>query len=341
MAHHREKEAIDILRKLRGDKDVNDPDILREIELLEAVVEASYHKRNNYVNIALGGRYSGKLHLGRRAVLGLALQQIQQWTGILVMVSWAAKLFELASFSPYKSSWMAGLLNTFGVVGTAAAALVIDRLGRRLSLQISFAIQGVSLFLVAALIKTSQDRVLSHPAESQTLGTAASAFTFTFVFFFCMFNIVPCWIYGTEIWPQEVRAKGYSFTILGWAIGCGMTTFVIPIMLSHIGWWSFIFFGGMNIIVMPIIHFFYPETAGRSLEEVDLLFTSDSLFVNKNMAEYHRRVAEAGGNVAVAARALLDEVNGDTGLDPRRVSIVDAEGKPVKGDLDVYQIEKH
>lgn len=325
MAHHRKSEAIEILCKIRGDKDVSDPAILEEVELIQAVVEASYHKRNNYVNIALGGRYSGKLHLGRRAVLGFALQQIQQWTGILVMVSWATKLFELASFDSYKASWMGGLLNTFGVIGTAAAAPVIDRLGRRMSLQISFVIQGISLFLVAALIKTSQDRVASNPSESQSLGTAASAFTFTFVFFFTMFNIVPCWIYGTEIWPQEVRAKGYSFTILGWVIGCGVTTFVIPIMLSHIGWWSFVFFGCMNLVVMPIIHLFYPETAGRSLEEVNLLFTSDSPFVSKNMAEYNRRLAEAGGNVAVAARRLLDEVDGETNLDPRRVSIVGAE----------------
>lgn len=300
------------------------------MELIDAVVEASYHKRNNYVNIALGGRYSGSLHFGRRAVLGFALQQIQQWTGILVMVSWASKLFELAGFDAYKASWMSGLLNTFGVIGTAAAALVIDRIGRRLCLQLSFLIQGISLFLVAALIKTSLDRVTSSPSESQALGTAGSAFTFTFVFFFTMFNIVPCWIYGTEIWPQEVRAKGYSFTILGWAIGCGMTTFVIPIMLSHIGWWSFIFFGCMNIVVMPIIYFFYPETAGRSLEEVDLLFTSDSPLVSKNMTEYNRRMAEAGGNVAVAARRLLDEVDGETHLDPKRVSIVSIENGEVK-----------
>lgn len=326
MANHRKADAIDILCKIRGDKDVNDPSIHEELEQLEAIVEASHHKRNNYVNITLGGRYSGKLHLGRRAVLGFALQQIQQWTGILVMVSWAAKLFELAGFSPYKASWMSGLLNTFGVIGTAAAALVIDRIGRRKSLQVSFAIQGISLFLVAALIKTSQDRVRSNPNESQTLGTAASAFTFTFVFFFCMFNIVPCWIYGTEIWPQEVRAKGYSYTILGWAIGCGTTTFVIPIMLANIGWWSFIFFGIMNIVAMPIIHLFYPETARRSLEEMDLIFAAESLLVSKNMAEHDRRVAEAGGNVAVAARKLLDEVNGETHLDPRRVSVVGEDG---------------
>lgn len=186
MANHRRGDAIDILCKIRGDKDINDPAIAKEVELLEAVVEASHHKRNNYVNIFLGGRYSGKLHLGRRAVLGLALQQIQQWTGILVMVSWATKLFELSGFGTYKASWLSGLLNTTGVIGTAAAALVIDRLGRRWSLQISFIIQGISLFLVAALLKTSQDRAVSNPGLSQTLGTAGSSFTFTFVFFFCM-----------------------------------------------------------------------------------------------------------------------------------------------------------
>ena len=124
MANHRRADAVEILCKIRGDKDASDPTVRKELEQLEAIVEASHHKRNNYVNITLGGRYSGNLHLGRRAVLGFALQQIQQWTGILVMVSWAAKLFELAGFSPYKASWMSGLLNTFGVIGTAAASLV-------------------------------------------------------------------------------------------------------------------------------------------------------------------------------------------------------------------------
>jgi hypothetical protein len=125
-----------------------------------------------------------------------------------------------------------------------------------------------------------------------------------------MFNIVPCWIYGTEIWPQEIRAKGYSFTIFGWACGCGMTQFVIPIMLKNLGYGSYIFFGAMNIVAMPIVWFFFPEVAKRSLEEINLLFTSDSLLVSKNMKEYHRRLAEAGGDVAVASRVLLDEVDG-------------------------------
>ncbi|KAH7370022.1 putative MFS sugar transporter [Rhexocercosporidium sp. MPI-PUGE-AT-0058] len=261
---------------------------------------------------------------------GFALQQIQQWTGILAIATWAGKLFDLAGCAPEKSAWLADLLNTFGIFGTAAAALVIDRYGRRASLLISFTIQGISLFLVAALIKTSEDNQTSDQTKASELGTAAASFLFVFLWFFTIFNIVPCLIYGTEIWPQEGRAKEYSFTILGWAIGCGMTTFVILILLQHLGWATFVFFGALNIIASPIVYFFYPETANRSLEEMNLIFTSESWLVSENMKEYHRRVEAAGGHIAVAARALLGEVNGETHLDPRRIVTADETGE--KGD---------
>jgi hypothetical protein len=72
--------------------------------------------------------------------------------------------------------------------------------------------------------------------------------------------------YGTEIWPQEIRAKGYSSTILGWAVGCGMNTFVISIMLDRLGWMTFIVFSIFNILAMPVIWLIYPEVAGKALK---------------------------------------------------------------------------
>ncbi|KAI0009750.1 general substrate transporter [Xylariaceae sp. FL0662B] len=311
IANSRRTEAVDILCRVRGDLSPSDSRITGEITLLDAMVEVTQQKRNRLINIVLGGRYSGSLHLGRRAVMGFALQWIQQWTGILAIVAWAGTLFHLAGFDSFKSLWLAGLVNTFGVPGTAAAALVIDRIGRVNSLITSFITQGISLFLVAAFIKTSQDAAAVGDMDRSTrLGTAAASFVFIYIWFFTMFNIIPCWIYGTEIWPQEIRAKGYSFTIFGWAVGCGMTQFVIPILLDRLRWATYIFFGALNIVVMPIIYFFYPEVAKRSLEEINLLFTSDSLLVSKNMAEHKRRIDDAGGNIAVAGRRLLDEVDG-------------------------------
>lgn len=82
-------------------------------------------------------------------------------------------------------------------------------------------------------------------------------------------------------------------------------------MLSRLGWASFLVFGCFNIIAIPVIWFIYPEVSGRTLEEVNLLFTADSLLASANMKEYHRMLDEAGGNVAVAERRLLDSVDGE------------------------------
>ncbi|KAI0426209.1 general substrate transporter [Xylaria sp. FL1042] len=323
IANNKRQDAIDVLCKVRGDLPATDPKILAEVEQLDAIVEASHHKRNNLLNIVLGGRYSGNLHLGRRAVMGFALQLIQQWTGILAIAGWATTLFALAGFNSYKSAWLAGLVNTFGIPGTAAAALVVDKMGRIKSLIISFITQGIALFIVAALIKTSQDASSVDADQAARLGTGAAAFVFVYIWFFTMFNIIPSWSYGTEIWPQEIRAKGYSFTIFGWAVGSGVTQFVIPILLNRLGWATFIFFGALNIVAMPIIYFFYPEVAKRSLEEINLLFTSDSLFVKANMREYDRRVNATGGSIPVASRKLLSEVDGFGTSSPRDVSDVE------------------
>ena len=60
-------------------------------------------------------------------------------------------------------------------------------------------------------------------------------------------------------------------------------------MLASLGWKTLIDFGAFNVLAMPIIWFAYPEPAGRSLAEVNLLFASDSVLVGANMREHHRR----------------------------------------------------
>ena len=47
---------------------------------------------------------------------------------------------------------------------------------------------------------------------------------------------------------------------------------VTPIMISGIGWGTYLFFAAVNACFFPIIYFFYPETARRSLEEIDIIF---------------------------------------------------------------------
>jgi hypothetical protein len=181
IANGKREEAVDILCKLRGDLTRDEPKIVAELAQIDSIVEAVHQKRNNLINIALGGRYSGKLHLGRRAVMGFALQWIQQWTGILAIAAWSGTLFKLAGFDAHKSMWLAGLANTLGIPGTVAASFVIDRIGRIKSLMVSFVTQGIALILVAAFIKTSQDAATTDLQKSQQYGTAAASFVFVYI----------------------------------------------------------------------------------------------------------------------------------------------------------------
>jgi hypothetical protein len=47
---------------------------------------------------------------------------------------------------------------------------------------------------------------------------------------------------------------------------------VTPVMITSIGWGTYLFFAVVNACFIPIIYFFYPETKKRSLEEIDLIF---------------------------------------------------------------------
>ena len=43
-------------------------------------------------------------------------------------------------------------------------------------------------------------------------------------------------------------------------------------MIDRIKWGTYLFFAAMNACFFPALYFFYPETANRSLEEIDIIF---------------------------------------------------------------------
>lgn len=223
-----------------------------------------------------------------------------------------------------------------------------------------YTIQGIALFITAACLKQAQVQA-DHPDKARQLGVVSASMLFIFLWFFCMFIIIPSFLYPTEIWPQECRAQGYAFTMFGWAMSCGMTTLLIPIMLNRIGYGTFILFGCMNAskshpqpvycnhlkklikytaVAIPIIWFLYPETMGRSLEEINLLFAADSLLVSANHREYLRMLDEAGGHLAVAERRLLDSVDRDANEQDGRAGTADFSSieKGEKGQMEFSEV---
>ncbi|KAJ9649369.1 hypothetical protein H2199_000144 [Coniosporium tulheliwenetii] len=55
-------------------------------------------------------------------------------------------------------------------------------------------------------------------------------------------------------------------------IAATVVVLITPIAFNNIGYRTYIIFAAFNAAIVPLVYFFYPETAYRSLEEVDAIF---------------------------------------------------------------------
>ena len=111
---------------------------------------------------------------------------------------------------------------------------------------------------------------LINPTEQNAKGAAVGIYLFI-VFF--AFTILPLpWIYPPEINPLRTRTTASAVsTCTNWLTNFAVVMFTPP-FISASGWGCYLYFAVMNFLFVPIIFFFYPETAGRSLEEIDIIF---------------------------------------------------------------------
>ncbi|KAJ4125122.1 sugar transporter-like protein [Fusarium oxysporum] len=95
---------------------------------------------------------------------------------------------------------------------------------------------------------------------------------FLFITFFA-FTILPLpWIYPPEINPLRTRTVASAVsTCTNWLTNFAVVMFT-PIFINDAQWGCYLFFACLNYAFIPVIFWFYPETAGRSLEEIDIIF---------------------------------------------------------------------
>ena len=80
------------------------------------------------------------------------------------------------------------------------------------------------------------------------------------------------YVYGAEIWPYALRAKGITLLQI---MSRGLTfvgNFCNPIGLQNEGYRYLFLYWSVLIVEIVTIYFFYPETKGLSLEEIKIVF---------------------------------------------------------------------
>ncbi|KAH9810557.1 hypothetical protein DFH28DRAFT_1131953 [Melampsora americana] len=264
-------------------------DVEREIELeLEGIIAVA---ANEQLNVSKPTYWSmiakqDSQHLRRRTWLVIWLQILQELVGIGVVTVYAPDVFQLAGSDEHFSSLLSGINNISYMFSVLVAVFTLDRMGRRVTLYWGAMVMGLALFLGGVSTRYAIDTNVPADVRSRwgsVLITCIFLYTSTFG---ATWLTVP-WLYPTEIMPNSCRSKGGAWSVVGWSIGNGIVTEITPFLLNAIGFWTFILFGGLCIFTIPNIYFLYPETAGRSLEDMDVLFESDTIFVHSKTTKFH------------------------------------------------------
>ncbi|PLN77272.1 putative MFS sugar transporter [Aspergillus taichungensis] len=270
----RTDEAWDLLVRIRSHRV---PPKEMEREYSEIVTSAQDSKPSSPVQFfkilaGKGGRPGSSL--GRRAWLSLFLQIMASWTGITAVTAYSPVLLSQAGYSEVKQNGLAGGLNTIGIIGTIISAQIIDRIGRRTCLMLGSAV----LFTVQLIAACIYEGSLHSPGKTPQFAPAAVSMLFLFNLGYAATWGTVAFLIPTELFPSDLRAQGNGFGITGWAIGVGMTTLVNPIMFDGIKSRSYFLLAALNLLWIPVVFLFYPETANRSLESIEGLFVTESPF---------------------------------------------------------------
>ncbi|KAF4547697.1 Sugar (and other) transporter-like protein 9 [Elsinoe fawcettii] len=273
ISHERATEATVILGALEN-RDQDDAFVIAQGKEIQFSID--YDRRHNLkwrqllsnrTNIPVEG---GTKPL-RRLLLGAGTQLIQQFQGANVMGYYLPTvLITSVGLSNERARLLTGLNATTFLILSFCSILFVDRWGRRVLMLISTAGQFLAFFVITIL--------LSFADGSERGRKAATASIAFFFFFYVAFGVgmlsIP-WLYPPEINSLPMRTKGAAVsTASNWLMNFVIVE-ITPIGIQNLGWRFWIVWTVLNAISLPIFYLFYPETANRSLEDMDDYYRHD------------------------------------------------------------------
>lgn len=178
--------------------------------------------------------------------------------------SYGPRIYGLLGIDTQTSLMIIGISGALSIIYCTIGLYLLDKVGRVKPLIVSAAGLGAAL-LVNAIQAQHLDTNNANQMRSMV------AMNFVFSLFYTPLGIIS-WVYPAEIFPVEVRALGNAITTFtNWVINLIFAQFS-PAALTKIGFRYFYVFFVFNLIAGLCYWFFYPETMGRTLEQMDVLF---------------------------------------------------------------------
>jgi len=238
------EKALEILRVINP---LNCDEELRSIQ--QSGLQSESNKNTNLFS----GRYKTPV------VLAILFAFFNQVSGINAIIYYAPRIFEMAGLGAHSS-----LLSTVGIglvnfIFTLIAINVIDKVGRRVLMLVGSFGLIISLFLVGYTFYMGQFS-----------GFAIPLYVMIFIAFFAFSQGAVIWVFISEIFPNQVRAKGQTLGSSTHWVMAALIAFCFPYLAEKLGGaTTFFFFGSMMVLQLIFVWKFMPETKGSSLEQIE------------------------------------------------------------------------
>ncbi|XP_029672765.1 facilitated trehalose transporter Tret1-like isoform X2 [Formica exsecta] len=239
-------------------------DITEEFSNIVQIHQEALERSNAQSTVSL---LMKKCHF-KPLLISLGLMFFQQMSGINAVIFYTVQIFQDAgsTIDENVSTIIIGLVN---FIATFVAAVVIDRLGRKVLLYISAMSMILTLFVLGGYFY-----VKSLGVNMEAAGWLPLVCLIIYVIGFSTgFGPIP-WLMMGEILPAQIRGTAASIaTGFNWTFTFIVTkTFqdIIDLIGAHGAFWLFGAFvvAGLIFVILSV-----PETRGKTLEEIERRFT--------------------------------------------------------------------
>jgi sugar porter (SP) family MFS transporter len=188
--------------------------------------------------------------------LAITVGMFTQLSGINAVLYYLNDIFALAGANKVSGDLQAVAVGATNLVATLLAMSVIDKFGRKKLLLVGTVGLAICLTVISILFFTR-----SHLEWLVWL-------LMLYIGFFAISQGAVVWVYISEVFPNRVRAKGQSLGSSAHWVTNAIISLVFPVMAKSSGAYPFLFFAAMMVIDFFLVLFYYPETTGISLEQM-------------------------------------------------------------------------
>ena len=197
-----------------------------------------------------------QLRYRKPLVIAVLLSVFAQFSGINVIFYYGTAMLEKAGFESGSALSGMAVIGFFNMIFTMVAVAFVDKLGRRPLLQIG-TIGAIACLALLGFFFGGSGNILI---------VLMCAFVACFAF-----SLGPVkFIFASEIFPTNIRSHAMSLAILAMWAADTVVGQVTPSIRDAVGpSWTFFIFALILVPQVIMVWKFMPETAGRSLEEIE------------------------------------------------------------------------